>query len=366
MFDYSYWPEDLNQELKKQMKNFTHKAQILMDGESFLGLGNDILKAQMSDKFFELIVFLPKGFRTLEIANLLHMIVQGGANVGIFEVQIIEKELERYGIFDNKVLMSDKLHALEGGVFPLILQKHSDFQRIMEKSLPVHSSAQELNMKFIASKYFVAKGEQVELSWRVENGNVTRLNPGNTEVESIGSEVFIIENDTLFTITSRNAKNKSTLSIFIRCLEEEQFELIVSVFNRDLNAYVKIDPISEGEQSFAVYKGDLLRVEWTCPAASSLKELGLGQLKNTGFHNFICLENRLFDFEMSLFNGNFKKQLRFFPFNEEGDFANISSEEEQHITRPYLPEESKSPNKWMNWIKRLVSVLKINRNNERV
>ena len=358
MFDYSYWPDDLNLEIKKQLKTFTHKAQLLVDGEAFLGLGNDLLKAQMSDKYIELVVFLPKGFRTLEIANLLHRIVQGGASVGLFEEEVTQQELEQFGVFDNKVLMSNKLHELEDGVFQLIMQKHSDFQRIMDKSQPVQSFAQEIKMKFSASKYFVAKGQQVELKWSVENANSVRLNPGNIEVEAVGKEVFVIENDTLFTITSRNTKSKNSLSIFIRSLEEEQFELVLSVFNRELNAYVKIEPISEGEQSYAVYQGDLLRVEWNCTAAANLKETGLGQLKNVGFHNFICLENRQFDFELALFNGTFRKQLRIYPFVEQGDFASLPNQEREQLSNLKMNDESPSSGKFLQWVKRFANALK--------
>lgn len=364
MFDYSYWPKELPQELKKQIKNFTHKAQLVLDGDGFLLVGNDIIKAQMNDKYFELLVFLPKGFRTLEVANLLHRIVQGGAIVGVFEVEIMDDELEQYGIFDNKVLMSDVLHGQEGGVFPLILQKHGDFQKIMDKSLPVTAAAQEIKMSFAASKYFVAKGQQVELSWRAENAQSICLNPGNTELEPTGREVFVIENDTLFTITSRNTKSKNTVSIFIKCLEEEQWELIVSVFNRDLNTYVKVDPISEGVQSYAVYKGDLLRIEWTCPAASIIKEETLGPLKNRGFHNFICLENREFNFEILIFNGSIKKQIKIYPLTETGEFVDTISKTETSLA--FAQNENEDSDKGIHWTKKLMNILKIRKNNDHV
>jgi hypothetical protein len=366
MFDYSYWPEGLPTELSIQMRNFHHKAQILVDGGSFLELGNTILKGQMSDKFFELIVFLPKGYRTLEIANLLHRIVQAGAKVGLFEVEILDQELEQFAIFDNKLLISNKLHEIEKDVFPLIFRKHNDFQRIMENSLEVNPSSQELRMKFLANRYFVSKGQEVELSWAVENANSTILNPGNCEVDAVDNASFLIENDILFTINAKNAKNKSTLSIFIKCLEEELFLLTVSVFNKELSAYVKIDPISEGEESYGVYIGDLLRVEWSCKSATSLSESVLGKLKNVGFHNFICLENRQFDFTLHHFNQSLAKQLKIYPFSAQG-LISIS----QHAVNPNLEVSTQSSHlqpKRENptWIRKLLIALKINKKNDRV
>jgi len=365
MFDYSYWPEGLPAELSIQMRNFHHKTQILIDGDSFLKLGNTILKGQMSDKFFELIVFLPKGYRTLEIANLLHRIVQAGAKVGLFEVEIFDQELEQFAIFDNKLLISNKLHEVEEDAFPLILQKHSDFQRIMENSLSVNSSSQELKMKFLANRYFVSKGQEVVLSWVVENANSTSLNPGNSEVDAVGNASFLIENDVLFTINAKNAKNKSTLSIFIKCLEEELFVLIVSVFNKDLSDYVKIDPISEDDNSYGVYIGDLLRIEWSCKTASNLSETVLGELKNVGYHNFISLENRQFDFTLIHFNQIITKQLKIYPFSAAG----LVSKSQHVVDQNSVLSTQNSPlqlnREHPTWIRKLLIALKINKNNDR-
>jgi hypothetical protein len=366
MFDYSYWPEDLPVELNKHMKIFQYKAQLVLDGDSFLKLGTNILKAQLEDKFFELIIFLPTRYRTLEIANLLHRIVQAGAKVGIFEVDILNKELEQYAIFDNKLLICNRLHDLEEGIFPLIFQKNKDFERIMENSSPVNSSSQELKMKFLANKYFVSKGQEVELNWVVENANSVSFNPGNYLVEPVGNASFLIENDILFTITCRNSRNKNALSIFIKCLDEELFNLSLLVFNKELSDYVKIDPISQIDHSYGVYKGDLLRLEWSCMSAINLKERVLGKLKNVGFHNFICLENRQFDFELTLFNKNISKQLKIFPFSSQGliakphDLNDIKSAPLMNQLREQL--QSGYP----AWLGKLLIALKINKKNDRL
>jgi len=358
MFDYSYWPEGLSIELNQQIRNFHHKAQLVVDGFTFLELGNSILKAQMGDKFFELIVFLPHGFRTLETANLLHRLVQGGARVGLFEVEIFHQELEQFAIFDSKLLISSKLYDVENNFFQLLLKKHNDFERIMETSQPVSASSQEIKMKFWANRYFISKGKEVELSWNIENANSMLLNPGNVEIQAVGNTTFQIENDILFTITSRNAKNKNTLSIFIKCMEEELFSLSVSVFNKELSSYVKIDPISDGDESYAVYKGDLIQVEWTCKSAVSLSEVVLGKLKNVGHHNFIALENKGFDFEVSLSNETIRKQLKIYPFSAQGEISRSSNSKEEKVAVP-LQKLSKRPNTWpFAWISKLVNKFK--------
>lgn len=363
MFDYTYWPEELPVQLNQQIRNFHHKAQLLVDGLTFLKLGNSILKAQMGDKFFELVVFLPTGHKTLEAANLLYRLVQGGAKVGVFEVEIFNQELEQFAIFDSKILISNKLHEVEGNIFQLLSKKHNDFERIMLASLPVNASSQEIKMKFLANRYFVAKGEEVELSWEIENADSMLLNPGNYEIQAVGNSTFLIEKDILFTITSRNAKNKTTLSIFIKAIDENQFSLIVSVFNRELSAYVKIDSITESELSFAVYRGDLIRLEWACKSAVSLTELELGKLKNLGFHNFIALENRSFNFKVEMFNGSFQKELKIYPYSSQGNFSTSSITKVVQSSGPSQKLPVRPKHKLLSWGRKILDMLSYNGKN---
>lgn len=363
MFDYTYWPEGLPVELNQQIRNFHRKAQLLVDGLTFLKLGNSILKAQMGDKFFELIVFLPTGYRTLEAANLLYRLVQGGAKVGVLEVEIFNQELEQFAIFDSKILISNKLHEVEKNVFQLLIEKQNDFERIMMASLPVNASSQDIKMKFLANRYFVARGEEVELSWNIENADSTQLNPGNYEIQAVGNSSFLIEKDTLFTITSRNAKNKTTLSIFIKAIDENQFFLIVSVFNRELSAYVKIDSITDSDLSFAVYRGDLIRVEWACKSAVSLTELGLGKLKNLGFHNFIATENRAFNFNVEMFNGSFNKELKIYPYSAEGHFNKLSTDKTVQSAGPGQKSLIRPKQKFPSWVRKILEMLSKNGKN---
>lgn len=356
MFDYRYWPEDLAAEFSLQIRNCNQKAQFVLDGETFMAVANTILKAQMGERFFELVVFIPSGYRVIEVANLLHRIVQGGAKVGVFETDISDQELEQFAIFDSKLLISNQLHRIDGDVYPLLFKKHLEFRQILDKSQPVKVSSEEIKMKFWADKYFVAKGEEVELSWSIENGNSARLNPGNFEIQAAGSTITTIEKDTLFTITSKNTKNKTTLSIFIKSMGEEEFSLTVSVFNRELNDYVKIEPIGPEEASYAVYKGDLIRLDWFCKSALSLKEGLLGKLKNVGYYNFIASENRSFDFELTMPKGVLKKNLRIFPFSAMDPVSPTVIEKKSNPAADHRKPDSEAKVKSFSWISRLIGV----------
>jgi len=313
MFDYCYWPEGIEIELNKQLDNFHHQAQMLIDGQVFLALANKILKAQVAGKYFELIILLPKGYRTLENANLFHRITQAGAKVGIIEITVFDEGFEQFSIFDNRLYYSTK--RLEGEVdfADFFFKKHQDFEGLMESSRLVNSYSQEIKLSFTAEKYFVTKGEEISFFWESTNSNSNVLTPGNRMLDAQGEERITIEEDTFLTITSKNEKSKTSLSIFIKCLEVDHLKLSVSIFNKEIDDYVPIDSVSKNNEIFAVYMSDVVKIEWVCKPGTTLIESRLGKLNNIGFHNFVCLEKLSLNFEMHFLNTVASKEIHFYP-----------------------------------------------------
>ena len=209
MFDYCYWPEGLDIELKKQLDNFHHQAQMLIDGQMFLELANKILKAQVAGKYFELIILLPKGYRTLENANLFHRITQAGAKVGIIEITAFDEEVEQFSIFDNSLYYSTKRLKGEVDFTEFFFKKHQDFDNLMNVSRLVNSYSQEIKLSFTAEKYFAIKGEEISIFWESTNANSNVLTPGNLMLDTQGEERITIGEDSLLTITSKNEKSKN-------------------------------------------------------------------------------------------------------------------------------------------------------------
>jgi hypothetical protein len=313
MFDYCYWPEGIEIELNKQLDNFHHQAQMLIDGQAFLALANKILKAQVAGKYFELIILLPKGYRTLENANLFHRITQAGAKVGIIEITVFDEGFEQFSIFDNRLYYSTK--RLEGEVdfADFFFKKHQDFEGLMESSRLVNSYSQEIKLSFTAEKYFVTKGEEISFFWESTNSNSNVLTPGNRMLDAQGEERITIVEDTFLTITSKNEKSKTSLSIFIKCLEVDHLKLSVSIFNKEIDDYVPIDSVSKNNEIFAVYMSDVVKIEWVCKPGTTLIESRLGKLNNIGFHNFVCLEKLSLNFEMHFLNTVASKEIHFYP-----------------------------------------------------
>jgi hypothetical protein len=313
MFDYCYWPEGIEIELNKQLDNFHHQAQLLIDGKVFLALANKILKAQVAGKYFELIILLPKGYRTLENANLFHRISQAGAKVGIIEVTVFDEGFEQFSIFDNRLYYSNK--RLEGEVdfADFFFKKHQDFEGLMESSRLVNSYSQEIKLSFTAEKYFATQGEELSIFWESSNANSNVLTPGNRMLDPKGEERITIEEDTFLTITSKNEKSKTSLSIFIKCLEVDHLKLSVSIFNKEIDDYVPIDSVSKNNELFAVYTGDVVKIEWVCKPGTTLIESRLGKLNNIGFHNFVCMDKSSLNFEMHFLNTIASKEIHFYP-----------------------------------------------------
>jgi hypothetical protein len=260
-----------------------------------------------------LIILLPKGYRTLENANLFHRITQAGAKVGIIEITVFDEGFEQFSIFDNRLYYSTK--RLEGEVdfADFFFKKHQDFEGLMESSRLVNSYSQEIKLSFTAEKYFVTKGEEISFFWESTNSNSNVLTPGNRMLDAQGEERITIVEDTFLTITSKNEKSKTSLSIFIKCLEVDHLKFSVSIFNKEIDDYVPIDSVSKNNEIFAVYMSDVVKIEWVCKPGTTLIESRLGKLNNIGFHNFVCLEKLSLNFEMHFLNTVASKEIHFYP-----------------------------------------------------
>jgi hypothetical protein len=357
MFDYCYWPEGIEIELNKQLDNFHHQAQMLIDGQVFLALANKILKAQVAGKYFELIILLPKGYRTLENANLFHRITQAGAKVGIIEITVFDEGFEQFSIFDNRLYYSTK--RLEGEVdfADFFFKKHQDFEGLMESSRLVNSYSQEIKLSFTAEKYFVTKGEEISFFWESTNSNSNVLTPGNRMLDAQGEERITIEEDTFLTITSKNEKSKTSLSIFIKCIEVDHLRLSVSIFNKEIDDYIPIESISKNKEIFAVYLSDVVKVEWVCKPGTTLIESRMGKLNNIGVHNFVCLEKISLNFEMHISNTITHQGLEFYPVSRDGgDLEEIPFRVNNNKAIKSENMELKSLQKEASFLTRLLSI----------
>lgn len=357
MFDYCYWPEGLDIELKKQLDNFHHQAQMLIDGKMFLEVANKILKAQVAGKYFELIILLPKGYRTLENANLFHRITQAGAKVGIIEITAFDEEVEQFSIFDNRLYYSTKRLKSELELSDFFFKKHQDFDNLMNVSRLVNSYSQEIKLSFTAEKYFAIKGEEISIFWESTNANSNVLTPGNLMLETQGEERIVIEEDSLLTITSKNEKSKTSLSIFIKCIEVDHLRLSVSIFNKEIDDYIPIESISKNKEIFAVYLSDVVKVEWVCKPGTTLIESRMGKLNNIGVHNFVCLEKISLNFEMHISNTITHQGLEFYPVSRDGgDLEEIPFQVNKNKAIKSENMELKSLQKEASFLTRMLSI----------
>jgi hypothetical protein len=349
MFDYLYWTETIDHELRKQIKFFNYQAQLVLEGSMLLELGPAILKAQMEGKFFELVIYLQSNYKAMEVGNLLHRIVSSGARVGIIEGRFNLNQLEIFGIFDNKLLVSNTLYDESENFMELIRKKHRDFELHIQISEKVNLQSQPIKISFSSTQYFVRKGEEFTLNWQIENSLHQEVYPYPGAVECEGNYQCFIENDTLFTIQAKNIKNKSLLSIFIKLIEEDHIKFILSVYNNELGQYISINPIPDDLTIYAVYKGDLVKVEWVTSSGSVLTEASMGKLKNTDFVNFVANESKKLEFDLQMGEAHFEKSIKIFTLPSP---SSESISEDIKSLASNLPSEHQVSDEgsWKKWI----------------
>jgi hypothetical protein len=318
MFDYIHVEELKEADLKIHLKRVNYQARLVIDAPLFYELGNELLNGLMAGRFFEIVVLIPKGFKPLELGSLMHRLVQGGANIGFLEVGFLVSDMEMFAVLDNKILFSDRLHQIEKDIMALVVQKHKDFELVMAKSQTVKTSSNGVEIKFRADNYFVSKNDPVQLSWEVKNADMIVLNPGAKVLDAKGNMSLVIEEDTLFTIKCKNSKYTSTLSIFIKYLDDDSLTLLLLVYNRELDSFVQLEPLGDEYSRYAVYKGDLVKIEWICKGEYQLSELNMGPLENIGSHEIILIRHNVFEFSIKQNQEVATRKLEIFPISDEG------------------------------------------------
>jgi hypothetical protein len=176
-------------------------------------------------------------------------------------------------------------------------------------------------------------------------------------LETQGEERIVIQEDSLLTITSKNEKSKTSLSIFIKCIEVDHLRLSVSIFNKEIDDYIPIESISKNKEIFAVYLSDVVKVEWVCKPGTTLIESRMGKLNNIGVHNFVCLEKISLNFEMHISNTITHQGLEFYPVSRDGgDLEEIPFQVNKNKAIKSENMELKSLQKEASFLTRMLSI----------
>jgi len=354
MFNYLYWPYDWGSEVASQLSRVQSHVQITIGIAELEKMEAEIFKLQNRGIHIELIVFIAPSERGLRNMNTLKRMAIAGSNIALVSISESNEFLECFAILDKKQLISNVDYGAVTNTGELIYNKVREFQVISSKSEKLDYSVSNIQINLQADKTEVQPGDLVEIYWEVENADFIVLDPAVGAVNTNGNISIPVFEDTLFRIKASNKSGILIKSVFIKVVDDAFIELKISVYDPAAADFVPLESANPPHHSYAVLRGDRIKMEWSTKANGILKESKLGFINIFGEHIFQIFENENYIFTLETTLGVYTRKLDLFAVSEQASQVSLNlAEPFKNIKSPLLYNQKGSlENKLFKWFKR--------------
>jgi hypothetical protein len=354
MFNYLYWPYDWGSEVASQLSRVQSHVQITIGIAELEKMEAEIFKLQNRGIHIELIVFIAPSERGLRNMNTLKRMAIAGSNIALVSISESNEFLECFAILDKKQLISNVDYGAVTNTGELIYNKVREFQVISSKSEKLDYSVSNIQINLQADKTEVQPGDLVEIYWEVENADFIVLDPAVGAVNTNGNISIPVFEDTLFRIKASNKSGILIKSVFIKVVDDAFIELKISVYDPAAADFVPLESANPPHHSYAVLRGDRIKMEWSTKANGILKESKLGFINIFGEHIFQIFENENYIFTLETTLGVYTRKLDLFAVSEQASHVSLNlAEPFKNIKSPLLYNQKGSlENKLFKWFKR--------------
>jgi hypothetical protein len=337
MFHYLYWPEDWATEVAAQLRRVQAQVQLVLTAEDFKAMEAELFRLVNRGVYIEMVLYEREADRQLRYVNVRKRLVLAGVEVVTVQLRESDLEMERFAIMDRRHLISHVNHGEVQDVMALVVDRTRFFQRIFQSGERMDPALDEVQIRLQCPVEEVDPGQPVEISWEVRNADFIEMDPGVGPLEPEGRLSIPLFEDTLFRIKAGNRNGMRMKSLLVRLAQPSLLRVSVSVLDPATRLYIPLESASVGLHSYAVLRGDQLRVEWAAPASAILSEEKLGSLASVGDHLVRVFRDEKYIFTLRT------------TFGDERVVLDIVTMDEQMSTivkpggRPPLPWKRKRP-----------------------
>lgn len=284
MFHYLYWPEDWATEVAAQLRRVQAQVQLVLTADDFKAMEAELFRLVNRGVYVEMVLYEREADRQLRYVNVRKRLVLAGVEVVTVQLRASDVELERFAIMDRRHLISHVNHGEVQDVMALVIDRTRFFQRIFQSGERMDPALDEVQIRLQCPVEEVDPGQPVEISWEVRNADFIEMDPGVGPLEPEGRLSIPLYEDTLFRIKAGNRNGMRMKSLLVRLAQPSLLRVSVSVLDPATRLYIPLESASAGFHSYAVLRGDQLRLEWAAPASAILSEDRLGSLASVGDH----------------------------------------------------------------------------------
>jgi len=296
LFRHLYVEEEFLEELSSEL-DFTcnYDAEIFILADYFPIIESGLFKLLSAGKKLDLIISSNGQQRSIQLTHaLIRFISQGGQ---VHWTRDLDEEVCSFAILDKTYLISQMSNIEEDSSEKIVSNARKKFREIKKQAEIFQFSPQKIELNFFVEKEFVRKGEANQISWEATNADFVVIEPWIGITENRGFFPLKLEEDTLVKITASNSSEKITKSLFIKVIPGETVDFEVSVFEEDIEEYMPIQSPGEFPGSYAVSRGQRVRIRWNAGSHGRLFSQQLGNLKLQDVFETEIFEDRQFDFE---------------------------------------------------------------------
>lgn len=299
MFTYLYWPNEWGAEVASQLRKVQTQLQMVVGVTDFQRMEPELFRLVNRGVYLELIVCQRSLERTIKQYNVLKRLALSGVEVHVLPLNDAGDRYEHFAIFDRKHLVSDTYHEDVNDYIELIERQSMLFRRLCSNAEKVNPALDDVRIRFESTATEVGQGETVRLHWEVQNADFIELDPGVGAVEPLGNFSTPILEDTLFRIKASNKSGILMKSVLVRLRHEPTIRLTLSVMQPGTSLSIPLESAFPHRHSYAVLRGDRLRLEWNALASGALAEKRLGRLRMEGEHDFVVFNDEKFTFTLT-------------------------------------------------------------------
>lgn len=317
MFHYLYWPEDWATEVAAQLRRVQAQVQLILTSTDFQTIEAELFRLVNRGVYVEMVLLERPADRQLRYVNVRKRLVLSGVEVVTLSLQDKETGPERFAIIDRKHLISPTDHGEVADVMALVVDRTRFFRRIFQQGERMDPALDEVQIRLQCQVEEADPGQPVEISWDVRNADFIEMDPGVGPLEPEGRLSIPLYEDTLFRIKAGNRNGMRMKSLLVRLAQPSLLRVSVSVLDPATRLYIPLESAFSGRYSYAILRGDQIRLEWAAPASALLSEERMGSLASVGDHNLRVFRDEKYIFTLKTTFGDERVELDIVTMDEQ-------------------------------------------------
>lgn len=298
MFQYLFWPDDWAREAAAQLKRTQGQVQLLMQASEFGFLEEELFRLINKGIYLEICLREHPADKNLRYVNAKKRLVLAGAEVTVHPKRSFQDESESFLIIDRRHLISNTRYPTQDDHRGILIERTRHFHGLMASGHRENPAKDDLRIRLWSSAPEVPAGQAVDIHWEVENADFIEMEPGVGAIAASGSLPMTIFEDTLFRVKAGNRGGMLMRPLIVRIAEPSLLEVTVSVLDAGSGMHIPLESASESSRSYAVLRGDRIRISWRTPVSAQLHENQLGRLPAEGKHDMEVSGDEIFVFTL--------------------------------------------------------------------